>query len=158
MLRYSQLTGFPGGTSGKEPTCQCRRHKGHGWSLGQEDPLEEGMASHSSILPWRIPWTEEPGMLQSMGLQRAGHGWATELKHIYASLVAQLIKNLYAMLETQFNSWIWKFPWRQDRLPTLVFLGFPGSSDVEEFISNVGDLGLVPGSGRSPGGGHGHPL
>ena len=158
MLRYSQLTGFPGGTSGKEPTCQCRRHKGHGWSLGQEDPLEEGMASHSSILPWRIPWTEEPGMLQSMGLQRAGHGWATELKHIYASLVAQLIKNLYAMLETQFNSWIWKFPWRQDRLPTLVFLGFPGGSDVEEFISNVGDLGLIPGSGRSPGGGHGHPL
>ena len=39
-------------------------------SLGQEDPLEEGMATHSSILAWRIPWTEEPGGLQSMGLQR----------------------------------------------------------------------------------------
>ena len=39
-------------------------------SLGREDPLEEGMATHSSILTWRIPWTEEPGRLQSMGSQR----------------------------------------------------------------------------------------
>ena len=39
-------------------------------SLGQEVPLEEGMATHTSILPWRIPWTEEPGRLQSMGSQR----------------------------------------------------------------------------------------
>ena len=42
-------------------------------SLGREDPLEKGMATHSSILAWRIPWTEEPGKLQSMGLQRVGH-------------------------------------------------------------------------------------
>jgi len=42
-------------------------------SLGQEGPLEKGMATHSSILAWRIPRTEEPGRLQSMGLQRAGH-------------------------------------------------------------------------------------
>ena len=42
-------------------------------SLGQEDPLEKGMATHSSILAWRIPWTEEPGGLQSMRLQRGGH-------------------------------------------------------------------------------------
>ena len=41
-------------------------------SLGGEDLLEEGMATHSSILAWRIPWTEEPGRLQSMGLQRVG--------------------------------------------------------------------------------------
>ena len=41
-------------------------------SLGQEDPLEKGMAVHSSILAWRIPWTEEPGGLQSIGLQRVG--------------------------------------------------------------------------------------
>ena len=40
---------------------------------GSEDPLEEGMATHSSILVWRIPWTEEPGGLWSMGLQRVGH-------------------------------------------------------------------------------------
>ena len=42
-------------------------------SLGQEDPLEEGMAAHSSILAWRIPWTEEPGGIQSMGSQRVRH-------------------------------------------------------------------------------------
>ena len=42
-------------------------------SLGQEDPLEKEMATHSSILAWKIPWTEEPGRLQSMGSQRVGH-------------------------------------------------------------------------------------
>ena len=42
-------------------------------SLGWEDPLEKGMATHSSTLAWKIPWTEEPGRLQSMGSQRAGH-------------------------------------------------------------------------------------
>ena len=42
-------------------------------SLGQEDPLEKGMATHSSILAWSIPWTEEPGSLQSMGSERVGH-------------------------------------------------------------------------------------
>ena len=41
-------------------------------SLGQEDPLEKSVATHSSILAWKIPWTEEPGVLQSMGLQRVG--------------------------------------------------------------------------------------
>ena len=42
-------------------------------SLGWEDPLEKEIATHSSILAWKIPWTEEPGRLQSMGLQRVGH-------------------------------------------------------------------------------------
>ena len=45
-------------------------------SLGGEDPLEEEMGTHGSILAWRIPWTEEPGGLQSMGSQRAGHDWS----------------------------------------------------------------------------------
>ena len=47
------------------------------WSLGQEDPMEKGMATHSSILTWRIPWIEEPGKLQSTELKIVGHGWAT---------------------------------------------------------------------------------
>ena len=66
--------GFPGGSADKEPACQCRRHK-RSWvrSVGQEDPLEKEMATHSSILAWKIPWTEEPGGLQSMGSQRVGH-------------------------------------------------------------------------------------
>ena len=46
-------------------------------SLGQEDPLEKGMAAHSSIHAWRILWTEEPGKLQSVGLQRVGHDLVT---------------------------------------------------------------------------------
>ena len=46
-------------------------------SLVREDPLEKEMATHSSILAWEIPWTEEPGGLQSMGLQKVGQGWAT---------------------------------------------------------------------------------
>ena len=46
------------------------------WPLGQEDPLEKTVASRSTIFAWRIPWTEEPSGLQSMGLQRVEHDWA----------------------------------------------------------------------------------
>ena len=72
--------GFPGGTSGKEPACQWRRHKKRGsspwiWvgSMGWEDPLEEATATHSQILAWKIPQTEEPGGLQSIVSQRVRH-------------------------------------------------------------------------------------
>ena len=51
-------------------------------SLGQEDPLEKEMATHSSILAWKIPWTEEPGKLQSTGLQRVRHDWTTSPEQI----------------------------------------------------------------------------
>ena len=58
--------GFPGGSEDKaSPALQD--------AMGQEDPLEKEMATHSSILAWRIPWTEEPGGLQSTGSQRVGH-------------------------------------------------------------------------------------
>ena len=52
-------------------------------SLGQEDPLGEGMATHSSILAWKIPWTEEPGGLQSMGSPRVRHDRGTQPKHLH---------------------------------------------------------------------------
>ena len=55
-------------------------------SLGQEDPLEEEAATHSSILTWKIPWTEEPGRLQSVGSQRARHNWATNT-HVYIGCI-----------------------------------------------------------------------
>ena len=61
------------GASGRDPTCQCRRHNMQIGSLGGEDPLEEGVATHASILAWRIPWTEESGGLQSMGSHRVRH-------------------------------------------------------------------------------------
>ena len=63
--------GFPGGLDGKEATCNVGDL---GLMPGWEDPLEKGMATHSCILPWRIPWTEEPGGLQSTESQRVGHG------------------------------------------------------------------------------------
>ena len=52
-------------------------------SLGRKDPLEKEMATHSSTLAWRIPWMEEPGVLQSTGLQRVGHDWATSLSFTF---------------------------------------------------------------------------
>ena len=61
--------GFPGGSDGKESAAMWEIQV---QSPSQEDPLEKGMATHSSILPWRIPQTEEPGRLWSMGSQRVG--------------------------------------------------------------------------------------
>ena len=61
------------------------------WSLGQEDLLEKEMATHSSILAWRIPWTEELGGLQSMESQRAGHDWMTS-----PSLWVSSVESLWA--------------------------------------------------------------
>ena len=66
---------LPRGTRGKEPACQCRRHETWVRSLGWEDSLEEGMATHSNILAWEIPWTEKPGRLQSIRSRRVGHNW-----------------------------------------------------------------------------------
>ena len=62
---------FPGGSDSKESACNVG-DLGSVPGLGRP-PLEKKMATHSSILAWRIPWTEEPGRLQSMGLQRVGH-------------------------------------------------------------------------------------
>ena len=61
--RFSGVRASKGSASGKEPTCP----------LGRKDPLEEEMAAHSNVLAWRIPWTEKPGGLQSMGSQRVRH-------------------------------------------------------------------------------------
>jgi len=61
--------GFPGGTVVKNLPAKQEMQETQVQSLGWEDPLEKGMATHSSILAWRIPWTDKPGRLQSMGLQ-----------------------------------------------------------------------------------------
>ena len=58
-------------------------------SLGWEDPLEKEMATDSSTLAWKIPWTEEPGRLQSIESQRIGHDWATSLYYLYSCNSAQ---------------------------------------------------------------------
>ena len=61
------------GTSGKEPTSQSKKQEIWVHSLGWEDTLEKGTKTHSSILAWEIPWTEDPAGLQSTGLQRVEH-------------------------------------------------------------------------------------
>ena len=110
-------------------------------SLGWEDPLEKEMAIHSSTIAWKIPWTEKPGRLQSMGLQRVGHNWATLL----------LLKQTF---ETRGNG-----------IPSLLTGGeicdYPhtcGGSECKESACSAGHPGLIPGLGRSPGERNGNTL
>ena len=112
------------------------------WYQGPEDPLEKEMATHSSVLAWKIPWTEEPGGLHSMGSQKVRHDWATNTHtdmHTY-----MCIWYLYHILQVFVPKWLrdreyacqcrrcgfdptdGKIPWRREWLPTLVFL--PGKS------------------------------
>ena len=73
-------------------------------------------------------------------------------------MVAQLVKNPPAMQKTPVQCLGQKDPLERDRLPSPVFLGFPGGSDSKESACKAGDLGSIPGLGRSSGGGHGNPL
>ena len=73
-LYFSYLyRGFSGGSDSKE---SAHNAEAQVQSLDQEDPMEKGMATHSSTLAWEIPWTEEPDGLQSMGSQRVKHNWS----------------------------------------------------------------------------------
>ena len=71
-------------------------------SLGWDDPLEEGITTHSSILAWRIPWTEEPGGLQSMGSQRVGHDWVTRHITVHVAKIPQV----ECLWFVYFSTWI----------------------------------------------------
>ena len=64
-------------------------------SLGEEDPLEKEMATHSSTLAWRIPWREEPGRLQSMGSQRVRHDWATSFHFFTLTLPCPFVSAIH---------------------------------------------------------------
>ena len=72
------------------------------WSLDWEDPQEKGMVIHSSILAWRIPWAEEPGVLWSVGSQRVGHDWATNTSISLSSLFYLI---LTVILWRRYNSY-----------------------------------------------------
>ena len=90
-----QHGGLPWWLSGKESTCNAGDMgsiPGSGRSRGWEDPLEEETATHSPILAWQMPWTEEPGGLQSMGLKRVWHrhDWATKQQQYVIGLVLPL--------------------------------------------------------------------
>ena len=83
------------------------------WALGWEDPLEKEMAIHSSTIAWKIPWTEEPGRLQSMRSQRVRHDWATSfsfsLSFIYTYMYAYVCMYIppYTPRNIWLDSWYW---------------------------------------------------
>ena len=83
---FCRRRGLPYASDGKEYACNGGVQV---QSLGWEEPLEKGMATHSSILSWRIPWAEEPGGLQSVGSQRVGHDCVTNTTTTRVSLVTQ---------------------------------------------------------------------
>ena len=117
-------------------------------SLGQQDPLEEEMATHCSILAWKIPGTGEPGGLQSMGLQRVRHVLATECA-CYRKVQMNILSN---SMHTHIHSHICIHVHMASQV-VLVVKNLPVTAeDVRK------DVGSIPRSGRSPGGGHGNPL
>ena len=82
------------------------------WSLAWEDPLEEGMATHSSVLAWRSPWTEEPGGLQSMELQRLRHDWVTkhstsQWAHLFKTVECTKIHQEWTLRSALDFAWLW---------------------------------------------------
>ena len=83
--------GFPDGAVVKNPPAMQEMGV---QSLDQDDPLEEEMATHSSVLVWRIPWTEEPGGLQSMGSQRVEHDRAHTCTHMHYTMSSKCFKLL----------------------------------------------------------------
>ena len=99
------------------------------WSVGWEDLLEKKMATHSSILAWRIPRMEEHGRLQSMGSQRVGHDWATSLLLFQWSSVDNLISGSSAFSKTSLS--IWKF--------MVHVLLKPGLENFEHYFTSMWD-------------------
>ena len=101
-------TGFSSSASDKEPSCQCKRHKRHRFdpSVRKIPCRMDGRATHSSILAWRIPWTEEPGRLQSVGLQRFRHGWSN-----LAHTLIQTHVFLFGPMFFFFDSTLLRYNW-----------------------------------------------
>ena len=98
------------------------------WSLGWENPLEREMATHSSTLAWKIPWTEEPGRLQSMGSQRVGYDWATSLSlSLQYNFILIWLKRQRVYFQIRSNSQVPRvststfffFFWRDTIQPTI---------------------------------------
>ena len=96
------------------------------WSLGWDDSLEKEMATHSSILAWKIPWMEKPGGLQSVGSQIVRHDWAISLSFFMASLVVSGKESTCQCRTCKFDPWIGMILWRRKWQPTPIFL--PGKS------------------------------
>ena len=81
---------LPWWLNGEESACNSGAAQDTVWSLGQQNPLEKGTATHSSILAWKIPWTEKPGGLQSTGSQIIGHHWRN-LEHTHTAYLTLML-------------------------------------------------------------------
>ena len=79
------------------------------WSLGGEDPLEKEMATHSSILAWKTPWTDKPGRLQSMGSQRVRHDWATSFSLFTSTFFEIGMKT--DLFQSRGHCWVFQIYW-----------------------------------------------
>ena len=97
--------GFPGGSVVQNPPAMQELQETWVWSLGWEDPLEKGMATQSSILVWRIPWTGEPGGVQSMGSQRVRHDWG-DLAYKHMHDLPKLPNYLFTPSNHKFVTWV----------------------------------------------------
>ena len=113
---------------------------------------------HSSVCKESSCNGGDPDLIPESGRSsREGIGYP--LQYSWPSLVVQLVKKTQLQYgRPRFNSWVRKIHWRRDRRPTPAFLGFPCGSAGKESACNAGDLGLIPGLGRSPGEGKGYPL
>ena len=111
-------------------------------------PVTQGFP-HSSVGKESACNAGDPGSIPGLG-RSAGKGIAYPRQCSWASLVVLLVKNNLQCRRPGFDPWVGRIPWRRDRLPTPIFLGFPGGSAGTESACNAGDLGLIPGLGRSP--------
>ena len=109
--------------------------------LGWEDPLEKGMTTHSSILAWRTPWTEEPGRLQFMGSQRVRHDWATNTWGFPGGTSKEPACQRRTCKRRRFDPWVGNILWRRKRQPTPVSL--PGESHGQIQTIQTRGLGKV---------------
>ena len=98
----------------------------------------------------------DPGSVPRLR-RSTGEGVGYPLQYSWTSLGAQMVIYLQRW-RPWLSSWVGKIPWRRVRLLSPVLLGFPGGSDGKESACSAGNLGSIPRSGRSPGGGHGNPL
>ena len=122
------------------------------WSLGQKDPLEKGMDTHSNILAWEIPWTEEPGGLQSMGLQRVRHNLATKQHRAWESF-----NPLMTWLEHKGRGkesscspgwWSWDIPLSCSRMRIYISSALGSQASDSNWKCTTSFLGLLFTDGR----------
>ena len=160
-MGLTQTSGFPDSAVGKESACNAGEHGSWVRKIcWRRDRLPTpvflgfpcGSAGKESA--WNAG---DLGSIPGLGIS-LGEGIGYPLQYSWASLVAHMIKNPPARRGPWFDSWVKKILWRRDRLPTPVFLGFPGGSYDKESACNMGDLGSIPGMGRSPAEGIGYSL